>query len=655
MSTGPILVVPPDHPLRPIRRVVLRAKAPAQHARQSLWHMILLGITVILGAFTCWWELGSWDAATLPTREPNRGGITILAANGNLLARLGDLPGELIDPNHLPDHLSNAVLAIEDRRFSWHPGVDPLGIGRALVRNLSSDGTLEGGSTITQQLVKRTLLDPERSLRRKLHEAVLALAVERRYSKREILAAYLNWAYFGSGAHGADMAARLFFGRSAGELRLEEAAILAGSLKAPSRLNLHADREATLARARQVLRAMVDTRAITPREAVLAIDALHRVKPQPQPARNGYFIDWVAEQVRGMPQTWGRQVEVSTTLDSGLQTAVETRLATMLRQSGGADDFSQGAIVVMAPSGAVQAMVGGSNYGESPFNRAVSARRQPGSAFKPFIYLTALEQGGNADTPLDDSPLQLGTWRPRNFNGAYQGTVSLRTAFIQSLNAPSVRLATQVGIDNVIRMAARSGIVSPLRHDASLALGTSEVTPLELTGAIAMLPNGGMKSDPHGVLEIRDTSGQVLYRHYSEPIKVIDPATANEMVALMQAVVTDGTGRAARLDRPAAGKTGTSQSNRDAWFVGFTADLVAGVWLGNDNGAPMRQVTGAAHPARLWRQVMQDAHQGLPSPFLSPVPHVPQPGPEAGGELAIGEREALENAETLLLQITSSR
>jgi len=549
--------------------------------------------------------------AVFPPPPAGGGSVTVAAADGMLLARIGDLPGQGVTADALPPALVSAVLAIEDRRFFAHPGIDPVGTIRALVRNLSAGALVQGGSSLTQQTVKLAFLSPERTVRRKVQEALLALAVEIRYGKAEILAEYLNRAYFGGGAHGADRAARLYFGKPAAALGLAEAAVLAAALKAPSRYNLRSDRPGTLARARLVLDAMVQTGAITPAQAAGAMADLATLQALPRPPRGGYFADWIAEQVRGMPETWGRQVTVRTTLDPTLQSLAEAELARLL-QSAAADQVGQGAIVLMTPTGEVRAMVGGRDYAASQFNRVVDARRQPGSTFKTFVYLTALEQGYTPDTPLLDAPVTLGGWSPDNLGDSYHGMVPLRQAFARSLNTPAVRLGHGLGIRTVAQTARRLGIMSPLREDATLTLGTSEVSPLELAGATATIASGGVLADVHGILEVRDADGTLLYQHAQQGDRVIRPDTAAALTELMETVVVEGTGRAARPGVPAAGKTGTSQGHRDAWFTGFTGHLVGTVWLGNDDGRPMKGVTGSGHPAHLWRSIMQQAHKHLP-------------------------------------------
>ncbi|MBF0130848.1 MAG: transglycosylase domain-containing protein, partial [Alphaproteobacteria bacterium] len=417
-----------------------------------LWTVVLGGMLAMAGLVWCLHDLPA--TATLKSTAV-RSSITLLAQDGSMLAEIGDPHGEDVTPDRLPPILAAAVIATEDRRFFSHPGIDPIGIGRALVENMRSGVVAQGGSTITQQLAKMAFLSPERSWKRKVQEAVLALGLERRYGKAELLALYLNRAYFGAGAYGADAAARRYFDKPARNLGLAEAAMLAGALKAPSRYNLVADRDAAVGRAEVVLAAMLDAGAIGEEEAARARVELCRLVPKVRTPARGWFADWVIEQVRGMPETWGRGVVVTTTVDVGLQETVEKRLETMLAGVGVRDKVGQGAVVVMTPEGAVRALVGGRDHAVSPFNRAIQAKRQPGSLFKTFVYLAAIGNGIHPDDTILDAPVRIGNWSPDNYLGRYRGQVTLRAAFAQSLNAPAVRLVDKAGVDAVIRTARR--------------------------------------------------------------------------------------------------------------------------------------------------------------------------------------------------------
>ncbi|MFN3076252.1 MAG: transglycosylase domain-containing protein [Alphaproteobacteria bacterium] len=611
-----------------------RAKQSPRGRRSTAANLVTCRTVILvflgLGGLVAMMALGGlvWcvhDLPTMPKPAAARSSITLLARDGKVFAETGDQYGETLAPDGLPPNVVAAVIATEDRRFPSHPGIDPVGIGRALVENLRSGAIAQGGSTITQQLAKMLFLSPERSLKRKVQEMALALMLERQYGKAELLALYLNRAYFGAGAYGVDAAARRYFDKSAHELSLAEAAALAGALKAPSRYNLVADRDATVGRAGIVLSAMVDTGMISPAEAERARADLHNLVAKLKVPTSGWFADWAIEQVREMPVSWGRNVTVETTYDVHIQEVSEKRLETMLADVGARDKVGEGAVVVMTPEGAVRAMVGGRNHVASSFNRVVQAKRQPGSLFKTFVYLAAVGNGFSPDDTILDAPVRIGGWSPDNYLGKYRGQVNLRTAFAQSLNAPAVRLANKVGLDAVIRTARRLGVESGLRRDATLALGSSEVTLLEMAGAMATLASGGGRADIHGITEIRDNDGTVLYRHEpGEVAPVATPEVVTAMHDMMVEVVRSGTGKAAAPGRPAAGKTGTSQNYRDAWFIGFTGDLVAGVWMGNDNASPMNKVVGGKHPAALWREVMIDAHADLPvRPLRTPGVEMP--------------------------------
>jgi penicillin-binding protein 1A len=548
-----------------------------------------------------------------------RPAVTLVAADGTRFSRTGEIQGAIIDVNHLPRILVQAVIAVEDRRFYHHFGIDPIGLARAVYVNLRHEHMVQGGSTITQQLAKNLFLSPDRTLRRKIQEAMLALWLEHVYSKDQILTAYLNRVYLGAGAYGVDAAAQTYFGKPVSRLTLREAATIAGLLKAPSRYSPVNNPDEAAQRAQVVLETMVEAGFITPAE--LAAASLEPPSPRPATAAGlgRYFADWISDHVGSYIGYDHEDLVVFTTLDLRLQQAAERRLAELLATQGPQNQVSQGALVALSPDGAVRALVGGRNYSESPFNRATQALRQPGSSFKPFIYLAALGAGFTPETTVEDAPLRIGHWQPANYEKEFRGLVPLRDALAHSINTCAVRVLEQVGIDRVRSLAQRLGITSPLSHDLSLALGTSEVTPIELTAAYAGIANGGRPVIPHAILEIRDSHGTVLYkRHGSVAEPVADPTAVSELTGMMTAVLAYGTGKAARLDRPAAGKTGTSSDYRDAWFAGFTADYVAAVWLGNDNNDEMKKVTGGGLPAKLWHDFMMDAHAGLP---VRPLPY----------------------------------
>lgn len=575
---------------RPHRRFVWRATRV----------LLILSIWAVLGVG----GVLLWFARDLPRPETaldasRRPGLALEDRNGRIFATYGDIVGEPLRLGAMAACLPQAAVAVEDRRFYSHFGLDPVGILRAIAINLRSGRLVQGGSTITQQVAKTLFLTNARTVRRKVQELMLTVWLERSFSKREILEIYLNRVYLGSGAWGADAAARLYFDTSARKLTLGQCAVLAGLPRAPSRINPRADPDAAAARGREVLAAMVDTGAITAEQARAAA-----VTIPPYHATSGWFADWAAEQAQAtLPQD--ADATIRTTIDSHLQLGAEARLAALLDGPGAQADVGQGAVVVMdASSGAVRALVGGREHRPGAFDRAVKARRQPGSAFKPFVWLAALEHGMKPGDRVLDAPLRIGRWSPQNFDGTYRGDVTLEDALAQSLNTVSVRLLQASGGPRAaIEVARRLGIADPLPDDLSLALGTGEVGLLELGGAYAALLNGGFAVQPYGI-ERAEVDRKPFQIPRAAPRAVIEPEHANEMARMLAAVVARGSGRAAAVaGRPVAGKTGTTQDYRDAWFVGAVGGTVIGVWLGNDDGRPMRDVTGSSLPARLFHDV----------------------------------------------------
>lgn len=557
----------------------------------------------------------AWYGTELPriTSEANfsrKATITVLAADGQTIGRYGDLKGNTVTIADLPAHLPQAVIAIEDRRFYQHFGIDSLGITRALVNNITG-GSKQGGSTITQQLAKNLFLSHERTLKRKIQEAMLALWLERELTKDEILSAYLNRVYLGSGTYGVDAAARLYFGKTAGTVNLQEAATLAGLLKAPSRYSPLNDAARSRRRAQTVLNAMVQTGFITQNQSENAGDiTITQSLIQPlERNRARYFSDWVISGLDDIIGTIDEDITVETTLDFDMQIRAEDTLVKTIDEYKDAKALTQGAILVMHPSGAVLTMVGGHDYSSSQFNRATQAKRQPGSAFKPIIYLTALENGRAPDNLILDAPFEdTDQYRPRNFDNTYAGEVTLTDALTYSRNTPSVRLMKEVGARKTLDTARRLGIISKLEPDLSLALGSSAVSLTEITTAYATLANNGIATFPYAITKISSKDGELYYSRNpnTQARRIVEAKDAKALTKMLQNVVAEGTGRGAALKGTrAAGKTGTSQNSRDAWFVGYTDSLVAGVWLGNDNNTPMNGVTGGSLPARIWRQTLQ--------------------------------------------------
>ena len=603
------------------RRIAFRAAALFANLLSLLvWFGLVAGAVVVFFVV----ELPTIDEAVL-TRRPN---IKLVDAAGAEVANFGDIYGAAINLKALPPHVPAAVIAVEDRRFYRHPGIDARALLRALIQDLKAGAMVQGGSTITQQVAKNLFLTPERTIARKIKEALLAIKLENQFTKDEILALYMNRVYFGSGVYGFEAAAEKFFDRPAKELKVFQAAVLAGLLKAPAHYNPVREPDRAKDRAVIVLSAMVQTGALTPEQSAAAIKgADHALKAVPSPAPGArYFADWVLAQVEPYVGAVDRDLVVRTTLDARLQAEAEAALVKQLDESGAKLDVEQGAVVVLGPDGAVRALVGGRNYVGSQFNRATQALRQPGSAFKPFVYLAGVEAGYGLEDMIDDTPLKIGKWSPQNFSGTYEGPVTYETAFAKSINTAAVRIAQSVGPKAVVAVAHRLGITEELKPELSLALGSAEVTLLELTGSYAPFANGGTAVLPYGIEIITDRDGTLLYAREGGGFgQVMTPEALAVMNRMMSEVISRGTGTPAAFGFPAAGKTGTSSDFRDAWFVGFTADYVTGVWVGNDFGAGMKNVTGGGLPAQIWRDVMVAAHVGRGPRDLPGTQPVPAP------------------------------
>jgi len=602
-------------PAAPKKRKPGRKKPRRLTLRRLVYWCFVLGIwaAVAAGGVVAWhmMKLPPIQSLVVPKRPPT---ITILGLDGKTLATRGDMGGAAIPLNALPPYLPQAFVAIEDRRFYRHFGLDPIGLARAVAVNLAARGVREGGSTLTQQLAKNLFLTQERTVSRKIDEVIIALALEKEYSKSGILELYLNRVYFGSGAYGVEAAAQRYFGKSARTVTLAEAAMLAGLVKAPSRLAPTRNPKLARERADVVLNAMVDSGFVSAAMAKTARTRPAQIVKNDGPGSTGYVGDWVMDALNDYVGRFENDVVVQTTIDPALQSAAEKALAEELAQKGERFGVSQGALVGMDPDGAVRALVGGRAYAESQFNRAVAGHRQPGSAFKPFVYLTALERGLTPDSVRDDAPIAVRGWKPENYSREYYGPVTLTTALANSLNTVSVRLTLELGAQNIATTARRLGIASKLEPNASLALGTSEVTPLELVGAYAPFANGGIGVIPHVIERVREGSGKILYaRAVSGASRVVAIEHVGMMNKMLAETLLSGTARRASIPGwPAAGKTGTSQDYRDAWFVGYTGRLIAGVWLGNDDGTPTKKATGSGLPVDIWNRFMRAAHQNLP-------------------------------------------
>jgi penicillin-binding protein 1A len=571
----------------------------------ALWALIGgIGALVWIGI-----RLPPIQSLEIPKRPPS---VLILGVNGATLATRGDMGGAAVAIGELPDYAPNAFIAIEDRRFYSHRGVDPFGIARALVADIFHRGAAQGGSTITQQLAKNLFLTQERTVTRKLQEIVLALWLEHKFSKTQILELYLNRVYFGAGAYGIEGAAQRYFGKSARHLTLAEAAMLAGLVQAPSRLAPSRNPAGAERRAAIVLADMVELKMIPPASAKLALARpAHAIKP-PAAGSVNYVADWVMDAVNDLIGKFDQDIVVDTTIDPALQNAAEHALVDTLNQKGDKLNIGQGALVAMTPDGVVRALVGGRDYGDSQFDRAVDAKRQPGSAFKPFVYLTALEHGLTPETVREDAPIAVKGWRPENYERQYLGAVTLRQALADSLNTVSVRLTLEFGPQAVVRTAYRLGIASILEPNASIALGTSEVSPLELVSAYATFANGGLAVSPHIVERIRGADGKTLYGRAQQQLgRIVDARYVGMMNAMLHETLVSGTARAANLPGwQAAGKTGTSQDFRDAWFIGYTSRLVAGIWLGNDDNSPTKRAVGGGVPVEIWSRFIRAALAG---------------------------------------------
>ncbi|HEY1943330.1 MAG TPA: penicillin-binding protein 1A [Roseiarcus sp.] len=612
--------------------------------RLVYWSFVLAvwGVIAVAGLFAYYAsQLPPIDQLAVPKRPPN---IAILADDGSLIANRGDTGGAAVHLSELPPYLPKAFVAIEDRRFYQHFGIDPIGIGRAIFRDATGRGGVEGGSTLTQQLAKNLFLTQERTISRKIQEAILALWLERKYSKDQILELYLNRVYFGSGAFGVEAAAQKYFGKSARQVTLSEAALLAGLMKSPTRLAPNHNLAAANERAAQVITAMAEQGHITEAMAKLALASPAQVVHPHGSGSMNYAADYVMDMLDDTVGAIDEDIVVTTTLDPAMQASAERALTDELNAKGEKYGVSQGAVVALDPQGAVKALVGGRNYADSQFNRAVSAKRQPGSSFKPFVYLAALEKGLTPDTIREDAPISVKGWSPENYERQYLGPVTLTKALSLSLNTVAVRLGLEVGPKTVVRTAHRLGIVSELQPNASIALGTSEVTPLELVSAYAAFANGGIGVQPHVIARVRTANGKLLYTRRNASFgRVIDPQYVSMMNTMMEETLLTGTARKAELPGwQAAGKTGTSQDWRDAWFVGYTSYLVAGVWLGNDDGSPTKRITGGTLPVEIWSRFMRAAHQGVPVAALpygvwhNPDAPAPDAPPPPGTPLVIG-------------------
>lgn len=600
----------------------------------GVW-MFILGLVTI--AFL---SLDLPDLDNPPQPGAGETAIIVKAANGATLVRQGPTYGDWIPFSETPQTLINAFLAVEDRHFFDHAGIDIRGLTRAVYTNLLAGGVRSGGSTITQQLAKNLFLTNRRTIKRKAQELLLSFWLEQKFTKEQILTLYLNRVYFGGGAYGIDAASRKYFGHSARTLSTAESALLAGLVKAPSRYAPHINPEGAWKRAQIVLGTMADTAAITPQAA-------SKIKEQPPTIKQAaagrdvrFFTDWIASEARRLlPSQSGESLIIYSTLDPSVQRAAAMALQRGLSKEGEKSGATEGAIVAIDHDGAVRAMVGGSDYAKTQYNRAVQALRQPGSAFKLFTYLAALESGLAPSDRYIDQKVTVDDWSPKNYNGQFNGEMSAREAFARSINTVAVQISEDVGRDRVAAMAKRLGITTHVSPLASLPLGTEEVKLIDLASTYAAVANGGHLAPAYSIVEITSLEGEVLYRRAPRPpVAALAYPTVKSMTEMLTSVVRWGSGKNASIDRPAAGKSGTTQDNRDAVFAGFTSDMTAAVWVGNDDNSPMKAVTGGGLPARIWADFMLEAHVGQPvRPLLADAgiysaaaEHLPssEPGPK---------------------------
>ncbi len=629
---------PGPGPRRPAQRTPIQA---------LLYWTAVLGVwaLIFVAAFFAVFASDLPDTSKLydVERQPS---ISYLDRSGAMVAVRGSQYAPPVDLDKLPPYVPKAFIAIEDRQFYYHFGFNPWGIIRSQIYNVQNKGgPLRGGSTITQQLARNLFLTTNQNYRRKAQELILAVWLEAKFTKKEILALYLNRVYFGGGAYGIEAASQRYFGKPASQLTLGESALLAGMMKGPNRYSPVSATDRAERRATIVLDEMVRTGAITPQERDEAFKTPVRVNPTLANQRAQYFTDYVDDQVRSLVGEPTEDLVVETTLDLPIQAAAEQAMRKGLA-AGKAQGVEQGALVAIDGEGRIRAYVGGGDYTESQFDRATTARRQAGSAFKPFVYLAAMEAGRTPADMVVDEPIKIGNWSPRNYTGDFRGPMTLQTAMAQSINTVAARLANDVGTGNVAAAAKRLGINSHIQLDPSMALGAVEVSPLEMAQAYAPFSNGGFLAKGYGIQRIRTASGKILYDHSVEKNarqQVIGSPALQYMNQMMRQVVSSGTGTRAKVPGfDLAGKTGTTSDYRDAWFVGYTGGFVTAVWVGKDNNKPMKRVTGGNAPAGIWRDFMSAA---LPRLKAQPIPggtvEPPAPASDPIGDLVDGIADAI--------------
>ncbi len=566
---------------------------------------LLLGL-MVLGIFVAV-ARGEIDSFEDLKASPNGQMIRVRAADGTVIQSLGPSFGRWLTFSQLPTEMKEAMVAVEDRRYYMHPGVDPIGITRSFYVRAIEGRWTQGGSTITQQLARNIYLNNNKEFGRKIREIILALAMETKFSKEQILELYLNKVYFGGGAYGVDAASRKFFDHGAEDLSLAEAAIIAGLVKAPSRYSPTADAKAALDRAGVVVEVMQDAGMITAEQAAAVKPAQVKIASEPPQDSVRYFTDWVLPQLDGLIDETEKPIDVWTTLDLKMQRAATKAIVNNVPKG------AQGALVAIDRDGAVKAMVGGTDYVTSNYNRAVTAVRQPGSAWKLFVYLTALESGFRPEDKVVDEPVEIEGWQPKNSGGNYAGEITLRTAFAYSKNTVAAKIGEEVGTSSIANMARRFGITTPINTQPSMVLGTSEARVIDMTRAFAEVAAKGRSLTPYGISKVTTIDGDVIYSAKPQKsIQLVEEWVAGGMTDLMQTAVATGTGRAANIGRPVAGKTGTTTSNKDGWFLGFSSGLTTGVWMGRDNARAVGGLEGGRAPAQAWAAFMRVAVAGRP-------------------------------------------
>ena len=589
------------------KKKTTKRKKRESKQRLATRRIILIFLSFLVITFSgwllyCFLTLPDIEQAVARTRQPS---TTITAENGNEVKTFGSVYSEVIHLNELPSYVPDAIISTEDRRFYSHFGFDIVAFTRAMLTNIFMGRYAQGGSTISQQVAKNLFLTQQKTIKRKTQELLLAFWLEHKFTKEQILTLYLNRVYLGAGTYGIEAASQKYFQKSSRDMNLLESAIIAGMLKAPSRYNPFASEERALSRAKVVLQNMVNNNTLTEKQMRYALtlpigeDKSYKVQGA------DYFADWVYREVNDYIGERDSDIYVYTTLNQEIQENAEK----ILRQailSAKNRNVSEGAVVVLDKQGEVKAMVGGIDYRKSQYNRAVSALRQPGSAFKPFVYLTALQNGWKPQDIIEDVPLSIGKWKPENYDKKYHGSVTLSDALAKSLNLATINLSESLSRKDIIRTAKKMGISTPIENSPSLALGTFEVRVLDMATAYSSIANGGYATWPHAIKEIYTRDGYQLYQREADTQnRILDEQAVAELTTMLEQVIRQGTGRKAKISGFAAGKTGTTQDYRDAWFVGFTDKYIIAVWVGNDDNSPMKGITGGTLPAEIWRKIAQ--------------------------------------------------